>query len=77
MDGELRQDGRTSDMIFDVPALLEFVSSIMTLQPGDIVSTGTPSGVGPLHAGVTVVVEVEGIGRLENPVVNRDDRRGQ
>jgi len=75
VDGELRQDGRTSDMIFDVPRLLEFVSSIMTLFPGDILSTGTPSGVGPLTDGQTVVVEVEGIGRLENPVVDREDRR--
>jgi 2-keto-4-pentenoate hydratase/2-oxohepta-3-ene-1,7-dioic acid hydratase in catechol pathway len=74
VDGELRQDGRTSDMIFDVPRLLEFVSAIMTLEPGDILTTGTPSGVGPLQAGQVVVIEVEGIGRLENPVVNRADR---
>ncbi len=74
VDGVLRQDGRTSDMIFDVPTLLEFISAIMTLQPGDILSTGTPSGVGPLLAGQTVTIEVEGIGRLENPVVDREDR---
>lgn len=74
VDGELRQDGRTSDMIFSVPVLLEFVSSIMTLEPGDIVSTGTPSGVGPLRAGQTVIVEIESIGRLINPVVDRSDR---
>lgn len=74
VDGQLRQDGRTSDMIFDVPTLLEFVSAIMTLQPGDILSTGTPSGVGPLVAGQVVRVEVEGIGVLENPVVDRSDR---
>jgi 2-keto-4-pentenoate hydratase/2-oxohepta-3-ene-1,7-dioic acid hydratase in catechol pathway len=61
-------------MIFSVPVLLEFVSSIMTLEPGDIVSTGTPSGVGPLRAGQTVIVEVESIGRLINPVVDRSDR---
>ncbi len=74
VDGELRQDGRTSDMIFDVPTLLSFVSHIMTLEPGDLVATGTPMGVGPLTPGQTVVVEVEGIGRLENPVVSRSDR---
>ena len=74
VDGELRQDGRTSDMIFDVPTLLAFVSSIMTLEPGDILSTGTPCGVGPLHAGQVVRVEVEGIGALENPVIDRSDR---
>jgi len=74
VDGELRQDGRTSDMIFDVPTLLAFVSSVMTLEPGDLLSTGTPMGVGPLHPGCTVTVEVEGIGRLENPVIARADR---
>jgi 2-keto-4-pentenoate hydratase/2-oxohepta-3-ene-1,7-dioic acid hydratase in catechol pathway len=74
VDGELRQDGNTSDMIFDVPTLLSFVSHIMTLEPGDIISTGTPMGVGPLEPGQTVVVEVQGIGRLENPVVARSDR---
>jgi 2-keto-4-pentenoate hydratase/2-oxohepta-3-ene-1,7-dioic acid hydratase in catechol pathway len=75
VDGELRQDGRTSDMVFDVPTLLSYVSHVMTLEPGDLVSTGTPMGVGPLLAGQTVVVEVEGIGQLENPVVNREDRQ--
>jgi 2-keto-4-pentenoate hydratase/2-oxohepta-3-ene-1,7-dioic acid hydratase in catechol pathway len=74
VDGVLRQDGNTSDMIFDVPTLLSFVSHVMTLNPGDLVSTGTPMGVGPLMVGQTVVVEVEGIGRLENPVTARSDR---
>ena len=74
VDGQLRQDGNTSDMIFDVPTLLSFVSHVMTLNPGDLLTTGTPMGVGPLHAGQTVVVEVESIGRLENPVINRSDR---
>ena len=69
VDGELRQDGRTSDLIFGLKELLAFISSVMTLEPGDLISTGTPSGVGPLHAGQHVVVEVEGIGQLENPVV--------
>ncbi len=74
VDGELRQDGSTADMIFDVPTILSFVSHIMTLEPGDLVTTGTPMGVGPLMPGQTVVVEVEGVGRLENPVVARSDR---
>ena len=74
VDGELRQDGRTSDMIFDVPTLLSFVSHIMVLEPGDLLTTGTPMGVGPLVDGQTVTVEVEGVGRLENPVIDRSDR---
>ena len=65
----LRQDSRTSDMIFSVPELIAFVSSVMTLEPGDLICTGTPSGVGPLANGDVVVVEVEGVGRLSNPVV--------
>ena len=59
---------------FDVPTLLSFVSNVMTLNPGDLIATGTPMGVGPLLPGQVVVVEVEGIGRLENPVVARSDR---
>jgi len=76
VDGQLRQDGQTSDMIFDVPCLLAYVSNIMTLHPGDILSTGTPMGVGPMLPGQTVAIEVSGIGRLENPIVARSDRRG-
>jgi len=74
IDGELRQDGRSSDLIFDLPTLLAFISGIMTLEPGDVISTGTPAGVGPLQHGQVFAVEVEGIGRLENPVANRSDR---
>jgi 2-keto-4-pentenoate hydratase/2-oxohepta-3-ene-1,7-dioic acid hydratase in catechol pathway len=74
VDGALRQDGHTSDMLFDVPTLLAYVSHIMTLNPGDILSTGTPSGVGPMRPGQTVTVEITGIGRLENPIVARSDR---
>ncbi len=69
VNGELRQDGRTSDMIFGPYDLLSFVSHIMTLHPGDLVSTGTPPGVGPLHAGESVEVEIEKIGVLRNTVV--------
>lgn len=63
-----RQDGRTRDMIWPVPALLAFISSVMTLEPGDLVLTGTPEGVGPLRAGDAVEVEIEGIGVLRNLV---------
>jgi 2-keto-4-pentenoate hydratase/2-oxohepta-3-ene-1,7-dioic acid hydratase in catechol pathway len=64
----LRQDSTTADLIFRVPELVAFISSIMTLLPGDIISTGTPSGIGPLAAGDTVRVRVEGVGDLTNPV---------
>jgi 2-keto-4-pentenoate hydratase/2-oxohepta-3-ene-1,7-dioic acid hydratase in catechol pathway len=67
----LRQDGRTRDLLHDVPAVLAFITSFMTLLPGDVVLTGTPAGVGPLLAGETVTVEVEGVGRLSNPVAAR------
>jgi len=68
VNGQVRQDGRTSDLIFDCARLLCAISSVMTLQPGDVVSTGTPPGVGPLHAGDVVEIEVEGVGVLSNPV---------
>lgn len=69
VNGELQQDSRTSDMIFSVPEIISFISKVMTLEPGDLISTGTPSGVGPLAPGDRVGVEIEGIGVLENPVV--------
>jgi 2-keto-4-pentenoate hydratase/2-oxohepta-3-ene-1,7-dioic acid hydratase in catechol pathway len=75
LNGQVMQDHTTSDMIFDVPALIESLSSTMTLLPGSIILTGTPHGVGfartpPvwLKAGDTIAVEIEKIGRLENPV---------
>lgn len=74
VNGVTRQEGRTSDMVFDVPALIAFISQIMTLLPGDLIATGTPAGVGPLVAGDRVEVEVEGIGALSNPVRDREDR---
>lgn len=64
VNGETRQDGRTAQMIFDVPAILTYVTRFVTLEPGDVVLTGTPEGVGPLQRGDTVEVEVEGIGVL-------------
>lgn len=68
VNGELRQDGRTSALVHDVPALIEFMSAVMTLLPGDVILTGTPAGVGPIRDGDTVRVEIEGIGTLTNPV---------
>jgi len=68
LDGVTAQDGRTSDMVFTVGKIVEFVSEIMTLLPGDVVLTGTPAGVGPMVVGQTVSVTVEGIGTLTNPV---------
>jgi 2,4-didehydro-3-deoxy-L-rhamnonate hydrolase len=81
----LMQDGTTADMIFDIPALIEFVSAAITLEPGDVISTGTPAGVGVfrdppvfLEPGDRVRVEVEGIGSVENPIVEwTDDARAE
>lgn len=69
VNGVTKQDGRTSDMIFSPARLVSFISHVMTLLPGDLISTGTPSGVGPLSAGDIVEVEIEGVGVLSNPVV--------
>jgi 2-keto-4-pentenoate hydratase/2-oxohepta-3-ene-1,7-dioic acid hydratase in catechol pathway len=71
VNGELRQDGRTRDMIFSIEELIAYVSAVMTLEPGDVLLTGTPAGVGPLLPGDRVVVEIEGIGTLENEVALR------
>ncbi|MDN5559266.1 MAG: fumarylacetoacetate hydrolase family protein [Ruaniaceae bacterium] len=71
VNGELRQDGRTRDMILGVPELVAFASSIFTLLPGDVILTGTPAGVGPIAVGQRVDVEIEGIGRFGNPVLRR------
>jgi 2-keto-4-pentenoate hydratase/2-oxohepta-3-ene-1,7-dioic acid hydratase in catechol pathway len=68
VNGKTRQDGNTEDLIFPIPGLLAFISHIMTLLPGDVVTTGTPSGVGAIVDGDTVEVEVEGVGVLRNPV---------
>ncbi|MDP8298351.1 MAG: fumarylacetoacetate hydrolase family protein [Candidatus Tantalella remota] len=68
LNGDLKQESRTSRLIFDIPGLIEFISDIMTLLPGDIISTGTPHGVGPMCPGDEVTVEIEGIGRLTNRV---------
>ena len=68
VNGEQRQASNTRQLIFPLAKLVEFISSVMTLLPGDIIATGTPSGVGPLAAGDRVVVKVEGVGELENTV---------
>ncbi|OAA20919.1 2-keto-4-pentenoate hydratase/2-oxohepta-3-ene-1,7-dioic acid hydratase [Frankia sp. EI5c] len=71
LDGEVRQDSRTRLLLHDVPALVAFMSRAMTLLPGDVLLTGTPAGVGPMRAGQTVAVTVDGIGTLTNPVTGR------
>ena len=71
LNREPRQDGRTKQMIFDVPTVVAYVSSFTTLLPGDVILTGTPAGVGPMQVGVEVAVTVEGIGTLTNRVVGR------
>ena len=72
VNGEVRQQARTSQLLYDVPALVEFVSTVMTLLPGDVLLTGTPAGVGPLEDGDEVSVTIENVGSLRNTVVNRD-----
>jgi len=69
VNGEVRQMGNTQEMVFSVAQLIAFVSSVMTLEPGDVILTGTPAGVSPLHPGDVVEVEIEGLGVLRNPVV--------
>ncbi|GAA3957018.1 fumarylacetoacetate hydrolase family protein [Gordonia caeni] len=71
LDGEVKQSSRTSKLIHSVGDIVEWVSGVMTLMPGDVILTGTPAGVGPMTAGQTVSVTVEGIGTLANPVVDK------
>ncbi|HEU4964684.1 MAG TPA: fumarylacetoacetate hydrolase family protein [Bacilli bacterium] len=68
INGEVKQSSRTSDMIFSVDHLVSFVSQVMTLEPGDILTTGTPEGVGPLKVGDTCEITIEGVGTLVNKV---------
>lgn len=68
LNGEKKQSSSTANLIFGVPELVEFLSSVMTLEPGDVIMTGTPSGVGPMNPGDEIAVEIEGIGRLVNTV---------
>ena len=68
VNGEMRQSGNTSQMIFKLPDLISFISQVMTLLPGDVIATGTPSGVSPIDVGDSVEIEIEGIGILRNQV---------
>jgi 2-keto-4-pentenoate hydratase/2-oxohepta-3-ene-1,7-dioic acid hydratase in catechol pathway len=68
LNGETVQEGHVRDMVFSIPFLVAYVSHIMTLEPGDVVATGTPAGVGPLAPGDTIEVEIPGVGRISNPV---------
>lgn len=75
VNGELKQSASTKDLIFSVPEVVSFISTIMTLFPGDVIATGTPSGIGPLKVGDEIEVRVEGIGSLRNVVVH--DYKGE
>ena len=72
VNGEVKQDGPASDMVFDIPTIVAHISGIMTLEPGDLIATGTPDGIGPLSPGDEVVIEVRGVGSVTNPVVAGD-----
>ena len=72
LNGELKQQANTNDLIYSIPELINFISHVMTLLPGDIIATGTPSGVGPMYPGDTVEIKIEPIGTLRNYVVSND-----
>jgi 2-keto-4-pentenoate hydratase/2-oxohepta-3-ene-1,7-dioic acid hydratase in catechol pathway len=72
VNGETKQDAPVTDMLFDVNAIIAYVSAFMTLEPGDLIATGTPPGVGPLQPGSKVQIEIAGIGVLENTVVAQE-----
>jgi 2-keto-4-pentenoate hydratase/2-oxohepta-3-ene-1,7-dioic acid hydratase in catechol pathway len=74
LNGKLRQSSSTRNMLFPVSFLIRYVSRIMTLYPGDIITTGTPEGVGPMLPGDRVDVQIEGIGTLSNTVAAREPR---
>lgn len=73
VNGELKQSGNTKDLIFDVPYLIEYLSEIMTLSPGDMILTGTPEGLADVKPGDEVVIEVEKVGRLTNHIISESD----
>jgi 2-keto-4-pentenoate hydratase/2-oxohepta-3-ene-1,7-dioic acid hydratase in catechol pathway len=68
VNGQMRQMASTRDMVFNVPTLVAYITSVMTLEPGDLIFTGTPAGVGQLRDGDSVEVEIDGLGRISNPV---------
>lgn len=73
VNGELRQEGSTKDFIYTIPALIEYITAFMTLEPWDMIWTGTPKGISPIHPGDHLRLEIEGIGALENDVVEEQD----
>ena len=73
LNGQRRQGSSTADLIFPIEHLVEFITFVMTLEPGDIIATGTPEGVGPLAPGDVVGVELPGFGSVQNPVVTQED----
>ncbi|HEX5727173.1 MAG TPA: fumarylacetoacetate hydrolase family protein, partial [Longimicrobiaceae bacterium] len=70
VNGEVRQHGRAADLAFGIPALVAYISGVMTLEPGDVIATGTPAGVSPLSPGDVVEVEIPGAGTVRNPVAS-------
>ena len=74
VDGELRRQGSTKDLIYSIPEIIEFCSDVWTLLPGDVICTGTPSGLGGFVDGQTIDITIDGLGTLSNPARNRDDR---
>ncbi|QZY28196.1 fumarylacetoacetate hydrolase family protein [Nocardioides coralli] len=70
LEGDLKQDGNTRDLVFDIPTLVAHVSSVMTLLPGDVILTGTPAGVGPMEVGDEVEISIAGLGTLTNKVTS-------
>lgn len=73
VNGAERQHGRARDTVFSIPALVAYVSQVMTLERGDLIATGTPAGVGPLHPGDVVEVEIPGVGVIRNPVATEQE----
>jgi 2-keto-4-pentenoate hydratase/2-oxohepta-3-ene-1,7-dioic acid hydratase in catechol pathway len=69
LNGQVKQSSNTANLIFNICDLIEFISHIMTLLPGDVIATGTPSGVGPMEAGDEITIEIQGIGVLRNRLV--------
>ena len=74
LNGKTVQESNTNDLIFDVPTLIRHITAVMTLEPGDVIVTGTPAGVGPMKAGDIIEIEIDGIGVLRNPVVMGEAR---
>ena len=70
VNGKPKQDSTTADLIFDLATLVSFISHVMTLETGDVITTGTPPGVGPVQAGDVVAITIDGVGTLENPVID-------